>query len=272
MTLRRNLRLSSYTIALVSLFLSACSTSDTSPESTNLHSEQSVADAGYAKWHNQMIHAKNAINGDKKTIEQSYDIIRNFDKKSMTSSWLNEISAAIANNKTYRRTIIEAAGSNKIGFAETLLNNPKNSIYYQGASDALISGLKHVESFDYQYRNLSNAFEDSARGRTKKTLSQTKNISNISLKLYESKNNTPSVAEQMLTIAAVKILGLSDNPKLQTAYNKTLMSNSIETCLGNAQRNSAQCKAASYDKNDLSFCMAKHAIAETSQCFSWILP
>ncbi len=272
MTLRRTLRLSSYTIALVGLFLGACSTSDTSPETVNTEFKQSVADAGYSKWHNQMIQSKNAINADKQTIAQSYDTIRNFDKKSITSSWLNTISTAIADNKTYRSTIIEAAGNDKIGFAEKLLNNPKNAIYYSGASDALVSGLKHVESFDYQYRNLSNAFEDSARGRTKKTVSQTKNISNISLKLYESKNNTPSVAEQMLTIAAVKILGLSDNAKLQTAYHKTLTSNAIETCLGNAQRNSAQCKAASYDKNDLSFCMAKHAIGETSQCFSWILP
>lgn len=254
-------------------FLTACTTLNKHTDVVSTQSEKiSVADAGYAQWHKQILQSQNVINGNKTNIESSYDTIRDFDKKSMTSSWLNEISSAIASNHTYRQSIIDAAGNDKFGFAQALLNTPKNAIYYQGASEALVDGLKRVENFDYQYRNLSNAFEDSARGRAKKTLVNSKNISNITLNQYASKNNNPSVAEQLLTAAAIKILGFNDNPKLKMAYHKVLSSTPIESCLGNAQRNSAQCKAASYDKNDLSFCMAKHAIGETSQCFSWILP
>lgn len=263
-----------YLITIASFLLSSCTGSESASLSGNSQpqTQNDIVDAGYARWHQQVLQSKNVINGDKRKIETSYDTIRNFDRKSITVSWFNEISSAIAENNIYRQSILDASGDNKLFFAEFLLKNPKNSISYQGASDALISGLKRVASFDYQYRDLSNAFEDSARGRRQKTLTNAKNISAVQLYQYSSKNNTPSVAEQLLTAAAIKILELNNNPKLQVAYNQTLFNKPIENCLGNAQRNSAQCKAASYDKNDLSFCMAKHAIGETSQCFSWILP
>jgi hypothetical protein len=258
------------------LFLTACETTHKTADIENTPSPSdngvSLVDAGYANWHKSVLNSHNVINGNQGKIESSYNSIRNFDKKSITAGWINEISTAMADNDVYRESILEAAADDKLGFAQALLKNPKESIYYQGASDALVAGLKKVENFDYQYRILSNAFEDSARGRARKTPSNAKNIGAVALKQYTSKNNTPSVAEQLLTAAAIKILGFDNNPKLQTAYTKVLSNTPIESCLGNAQRNSAQCKAASYDKNDLSFCMAKHAIGETSQCFSWILP
>jgi hypothetical protein len=269
----------SYNVMCVSLLfaiplLGGCQYANKPTEKTeNTHVESlSVTDVGYKNWHEQMLQSKNAINADKEKITNSYDAIRSFNKESMTTSWLNEISTVMAQNATYRQSILDSAGHNKIDFSQALLNNPKNAIYYKGASEALIDGFKWIEKFDYQYRNLSNAFEDSARGRIKKTVSNSKNISTIALNIYTSKGTNPSVAEQLLTIAAIKILGVHDNPKLQMGYHKVLSNKPIESCLANAQRNSAQCKAASYDKNDLSFCMAKHAIGETAQCFSWILP
>jgi hypothetical protein len=239
---------------------------------TNTTDALSVVEMGYKNWYKNVLNSKTVINTDKNKIESLYNTIHNFNKKSVTTGWLDDVSTKMAKNSVYYNTILNRAKQDKLAFAKSLLSRPQDSIQYHGASEALSEGLKHIEKYDYQYRILSTAFEDSARGRTKKTLVNGKNIGIVSLKQYTSKNNTPSVAEQLLTIAAIKILNLHDSVELQTAYNKLLSNIPIESCLGHAQRNSAQCKAASYDKNDLSFCMAKHAIGETAQCFSWILP
>ncbi|MFT6072562.1 MAG: hypothetical protein ACJARD_001223 [Alphaproteobacteria bacterium] len=243
--------------------------------STNNISEYSGAVTnGYARWNEQVLHSKNVINSSQYKINASYDSIRDFDKQLMTGHWIQEIASIMAKNPQFRQAIEAGAQEtgDKLSFAQSLLSYPQIAIRYDGASNALIDGLNHIERFDYQYRNLSHAFEDAARGRRNKTRSKARNISNIDLSIYASKNNTPSVAEQMLSIAAIKILSLENNPNIRVAYNSTLLNMPVENCLHHAQRNSAQCKAASHDKHDLSFCMAKHAIGETSQCFSWILP
>lgn len=223
-------------------------------------------------WHQMALQSRSVIGQSKPVIQKSYDSLRNFDKKSLSTSWLDIISSQIAQNKTYRASILEAAGSDKVDFANSLLKTPKSAWNYNGANTAFIDGLKKVEMFDYDYRTLSNSFEDSARGRAGKTKTFSKNISNVVIKPYVSQGQSPSVAEQLLAIAAVKILGLENNSDVRNNLSTTLSNGAIERCLFRSQQNSAQCQAASYDKNDLSFCMAKHTIGETSKCFSWILP
>jgi hypothetical protein len=227
---------------------------------------------GFTKWHEQVIASKKAIDTNQSEISLSYNKIRDFDNQSMTSYWIDEVSTIIAKNSEYQQTITQEAKQDKYIFVQNLLKNPKQVTLFEGASNAFVDALNHIEGLDYRYRNLSNAFEDSARGRTHKTISEKRNINNVSLNIYRSRNNTPSVMEQMLTVAAVKILNLENDAKISKSYQKLLSNIPVENCLHRAQQNSAQCQAASYDKHDLSFCMAKHAIGETSQCFSWILP
>lgn len=272
--MKKNFIYNSALSLMVVIGLGGCSDSKNAMVDNHLHTAttQTAIDASYNNWHNNIIKSQSALNSDKNRIETYYNTIRHFDKKSVTTSWLNDVATAMAKNPVYKKTILDAAGSDKLAFAQMVLKNPKSTISLLGASESLNTGLKHIEKYDYQYRMLSTAFEDSARGRTRKTVVNGKNINLVSLKQYTSKGNVPSVAEQLLTAAAVKILGLENNPTLKASYGTVLSNIPIENCLGNAQRNSAQCKAASYDKNDLSFCMAKHAIGETSQCFSWILP
>lgn len=229
----------------------------------------------YQNWNNKVLESQFAINRSKSIIETSYDAIRQFDGHNITAGWIENVANIIAQNKDYRAFILEAADEfpdNRLIFAMSLLSYPQDSIQYQPAIRALTDGLKYVEKFDYNYRYLSNAFEDSARGRQSTGSISHENISYIVPEAYASKKGPPSVAEQMLTAAAIKILNMTEHPAIRDNYQNILSSRPIETCLADAQRNSAQCKAASNDKNDLSFCMARHAIKETTECFSWILP
>lgn len=258
----------------VILSLSGCTNFNTS-NSFGQNDRNTSANKGFQLWNQTVLSSEHAINSSKSKIESSYNKISNFDRKMMTASWIDEVSSVIAKNETYAKAVrktAKASSYDKIKFAQSLINYPQQMINYNGAVPAFIDGLNHIEGLDYNYRSLSNAFEDAARGRKFKTQVNNKEINSIIPDIYASKNGTPSVAEQMLTAAAIKILGLTEHPEIKTSYNNILLNTPIESCLAQAQRNSAQCKAASYDKNDLSFCMAKHAIGETSQCFSWILP
>jgi|GEM_PF-5221557 len=249
----------------------ACQSSDEYLDTDNVAVNEALTKS-YADWHKRVLYAKHAIDENHTVIPKAYDFVIDYNQKNMSRNWMNEVASSMAKNVKYKKAILVAAKDNKIKFAKALLNAPKDAIYYEGSVSALIDGLNHIEALDNIYRNLVHAYEDYARGRQKSTFSELKTISEISVNLYASKTQTPSVAEQLLAIAAIRILGLTADPNITKLLDSVEKSRPIESCLLRAKQNSAQCKAASHDKHDLSFCMAKHAIGETSKCFSWMLP
>jgi hypothetical protein len=230
----------------------------------------------YEQWSLNAKNSEKNIQGDETAMRSTLRNLRGFDPKQLGQGWIAHMALAASTQEEFINAVKTTASANP-SLAQDLLKDPRKVTTISGIEKSFFTTLDQVSTDDQAYRWLSQSYEANARGKdlpTKDSVAKVSVPMNIGLTPYRSTNASkePSVMEKTMALAAVKVLDKDKEVTLKPLVDSLAQHKAVTSCLSLAQQNVDQCQAAAKGKTDLSFCVAKHNLAETAQCFAWILP
>lgn len=227
----------------------------------------------YAKWHQAVSENNRALGGSSSGLRNYFSDLSAYEPSVMGRAWIKDMASDAASHPVFIENVRNRAGKNKKAFIRELIKQPNRVKSVSGAKEAFITALNQAGARDSLYRRAEQKFEAKARGAGLPTEKFYKPVSDIQMASYLSATpGNPSVAERILVNAAAKVLSVDKEPDLSVSLDRLANNGGMTNCLNMAQKNSAQCGAASSNDNDLNYCVARHGVGEVSRCFSWILP
>ncbi len=227
----------------------------------------------YANWNKNVTEGEKFVKSKGPEIKTYFNSLSRIDPAGMGKDWIKLAGKEAAAHPQFTASVKSAAGSDSKGYMKSLTSDPKKIRALNGSKEAFTLALNQINARNTGYKRLEKRFEASARGTSAPLDPALRPISAIRIEPYYSTvPGNPSVAERILIVAAANVLKMENDSDVARSLEALSENRGISGCLNLAQKNSAQCGAASYNDSDLSYCVAKHAIGEVSRCFSWILP